>query len=143
MQSELFDLIARLEATTEPSRELDARIWAEIDGRDVEREDDTGALCPRLLARRRVPPHDIAWLGSFVDGQFVDVNGWSPPIPRYSASIDDALLLAPKNWSWRAGNTPSGGFALLGTSLTEHYAATPAIALVIACLKAKKGAAET
>lgn len=63
-------------------------------------------------------------------------------LPAYSSAIDAAVALVPTKgfnapWSWRVGNLVSGGgFALLGTSQREYVAATPALALCAACLRA-------
>lgn len=62
---------------------------------------------------------------------------WTSDARRYTASLDAAVTLVPRGWTWRVGNLVSGGgFAFLGTSLKEHVAATPALALTAAALRA-------
>lgn len=68
------------------------------------------------------------WLRDFLPGDM--------PKP-YTRSIDAALTLVTGLGSWRVGNTPSGGFAEIGTSQVEHVAKTPALALVIAALRSR------
>lgn len=110
----MTDLLSRLSAATGPSRELDAEIalasgWHQIKTR---------------------------WENPY--GQFAE-------LPRYTESIDAAITLIPEDLSWELSNwrTPDG--------FKVHYAdfharrecqgkhLVPAIALVIACLKAKDG----
>jgi hypothetical protein len=113
-------LIARLEKTKRPTRKLDVEI---------------GCL---------VRDFNPAELG--IDEIGVPGSGWTPDPdewPLYTSSIDAALALIPP-WSWRVGNLPSGrGFADLGTqsSLQCVEGATPALALCIAALKARRSEA--
>lgn len=61
---------------------------------------------------------------------------------HYTTSLDAALKLVPRGWSWRVGNLPSGrGFASLGTqrSLQDIVGAAPALALCIAALRTRAG----
>ena len=58
---------------------------------------------------------------------------------EFTGSIDSAVALVERvlGCSWRVGNTPSGrGFCYLGTSLVEHDAATPPLAILAALLSA-------
>lgn len=120
-------LLEHLEQAEGPSRELDARIWAEIDDRDV-RVDEQG----RMLGRSRTPPHDECVL---LDKRF---GG-----PRYTESIDAALTLVPEGkwWVLNSGvSTPhklSRAFVGLGEHQTDGLGRKPAIALCIAALKAR------
>lgn len=116
------DLISRLSAATGPSRELDAEIalangWAHRTMPNGERywRSPTGVICPQPL--------------------------------RYTASIDAALTLVPEGYGFmlRYHETAAGMRAicsLLGSNgdpdTWDVKAITPAIALVIACLKAKE-----
>lgn len=91
----LQEIEKRLQEATGPDRELDALIWAELDGRDVRYED--GAV----IARSRVPPHNECLLG-LVDHpgrssrNFFEADGWKPPIPHVTASLDAAIALAER-----------------------------------------------
>lgn len=112
----MTDLIARLEAAEGPDRELDAEI-------------------ENLLAG-----------GSDRDLEYIVSNGVEDTTapPRYTASIDAALTLVPEGWTWGimhcAGAPPEVCFyrAVCGVySSIVAVAATPALALCIAALKAR------
>jgi hypothetical protein len=89
-------LIERLSNLQGPDREVDALIWAEIDGCDVRWEGN------KLLARSRQPPHDEMWIGTIDPGRtrrnFDTMSGQKPPIPRYTQSLDDAMTLKPEGY---------------------------------------------
>lgn len=127
------DLISQLESATEGSRELDEAIQAAVN------PDDPWWMA--ICKGRELVADGQSDAAVVVDGvqHVLRAYTWAvgSRVPAYSTSIDTALTLVPKDWSWRAGNTPSGGFATLGTSLVEHMARTPAIALVIAALRAR------
>lgn len=123
--------IDRLEAATEPSRELDAEI------------------APL-----------VGWEESYIPGA-----GWvwrgpgdrniPGPFPRFTSSIDAALTLVPEGFSVELGiytesqDTPrSGSFARVNKycmgdgpawEIDAEQAATPALAICIAALKASGG----
>lgn len=123
-------LIERLETATGPDRGLDAEIavasgWA--------RNHDGVAY--------RLHPYIV---GAFID----DANaGCMHTCPRFSASIDAALTLVPEGWDWGIGAMAGKGFALLAKpnstkpGVTVTNIATPALAICIAALKAREGAA--
>ena len=91
------DLIARLEAAKEGSRELDIAIFRAITDK------------PRIR-------------------------------PPFSTSLDAALTLVPERCPWAV---ESAGVVELGTvnGPVEGFAATPALALCIACLRARMAGA--
>lgn len=106
----MTSLITRLEAATGPDRELDLDIHVAIWG-----------------------DNNLRALG-------IDTA------PNYTASLDTARSLVPEGWSWFTGefskrvNHPAQAQLLNGSAdPKEHraYAATPAIALTIAALKAR------
>ena len=111
------ELIEKLERADGPSRELDASIQR-------------------------------AFAGSPSDHWFADHKGvWvsDDSAPRYTASIDAALTLVPEGALWSAEAWDTNGVYpahvrasawVLGAP--RGYAATPAIALCIAALKAKE-----
>lgn len=131
------DLIARLEAATEGSRELDAEIE---------------------LSRRK-------FLGLIVGGAVVTIQpgGWlagpgtgDQPVlaPHYTTSVDAALTLIPKGWRMeRLHEGPEGAVAVLtpdvertrrdetGVSLANGAGCIP-LALCIATLKAREAGSE-
>ena len=117
------NLIAELERATEGSRELDALID---------------------LALKRGQPYKPARIGQFIDD--------------YTTSLDAALTLVPEGWDWLARDGDGGHFANVtrgGIPMmmdkhqfnpdwqdTPTYAATPALALCIASLKARQAMKE-
>lgn len=60
--------------------------------------------------------------------------------PAYTASMDAALTLVPDGYDWRVDRINSGLtiFASVGNE-DVHFGDTPAIALCIAALRARKG----
>jgi len=115
----LSDLIAELERATEGSRELDLAICRGI-----------GAA---VIASPRRP------VVKFARG-----DHWRSP-PAYTTSLDAALSLVPEGWSWMVRNVHGNmggpqGVAYCTRPDTDNEtarAATPALALVIAALKAR------
>jgi hypothetical protein len=106
-------LIADLEAATEGSRELDARIENRLNG------------------------------GSARDLEYVlsDIERTSRP-PAFTSSLDAAMTLVPEGWYMRKlAEFPDGWACKLlcgaknvsGATVTN----TPALALVIACMRAR------
>ncbi len=112
-------LLAALETATGPDRELDEAIAACIAG-----------------ASREVMPSGR--VGYHKAGFWVSIE----PILPYTSSIDAALTLVPENMDWRVGfshdvleNECTGFARVRGPRFYD--AATPAIALCIASLKAR------
>ena len=100
----MSELIERIEASSEGSRELDKK------------------LCAIYLG------HPVP-LGC--------------PIPRYTTSIDAALTLVPAGFDWRVGHYaghPNAGAVVATPEIeaTRCDAATPALALCAAALKARE-----
>lgn len=68
----------------------------------------------------------------------------APPIPRpYTASLDAALSLVPEGWEWIVFGAGGADVWHVGNDAVLHridetYAATPAIALCIAALRARE-----
>lgn len=127
-ESELIALAERCEAATGPDRELDEAI-AVLVGKDSR----TGPIHPSLAPR------------GYYDG------------PSYTASIDAALSLVPEGFSWAVGSAEDGGHATVSKMpeddeaysggrlpapevMTHGYAATPALALTAAALRARAAA---
>lgn len=115
-------LIERLEAASVPDRELDLAIWRLVDPNAAEIE-----------AAGKQP---LRWLHC------------------YTASLDAAMTLVPKGWNWMAGNRDqpvarayvnNGKSHSIGVGSRknpdlvwhEAVAATPALALCIAALRAQ------
>lgn len=119
----LTSLIERIEAATEGSRELDGCIYIAVN----------------------IPSEKVGRIDQ-IDG----CVGWWPKgapyvsaieVPRYSTSIDAALMLLPDDYDWIIGNVNGqyGGtpYACVG-STEQHYAATPCLALLAAILRARQ-----
>lgn len=119
------DLIAKLEAATEGSRELDLRISYEIN--------------PPRYAITAEPVELDVWLA----------EGGAR---SYTTSLDAALTLVPEGWRWTVANPGydkgvyQGGRALAdlhhplssgGGPNAKAFGATPALALCIAALRAR------
>lgn len=141
--TDLSALISRLEQATEGSRELDARIWAELDGRDVRINDNN-----IVLAKSRIAPRDecvIGWVDPGKRSNNFQIHTSLRDRARYTTSLDAALSLLPDDClTWTLSDSPGGPSAqiiltdqseVLGLPLPGH--GTPALALVIAALKAR------
>lgn len=136
--TELSDIIARLERATGPDRELDIRLWAEFDGRDL-RTTDQG----QFLAKRRRAPFDECSVGSFWNGQtFAEIY-----VPRATLSLDVAVALLTRVLPGYRGDIdlcpfepgdPCGARLFPPSSIMNiaGEAATPALALCIAICRA-------
>lgn len=136
-KSALLELAERVEKASEPDRELDVLILAEIENRDVRWD---GNL---LLGRHRLPPHDECRLGSIDPGKLArnfSVAWSSPECPPYTSSLDAAMTLVPEGCDWIIGNVNGhmGGtpYACVGSE-KEHFGETPVLSLVLACLRAR------
>lgn len=127
------ELIKRLAAASEGSRGLDAAIEIDIEG-------VSQSECNQYLAAIERHPKPNPW------------DCFDPCCPHYTTSIDAALTLLPEGWKithafWDAGATAT--FCLTKKERvkgedTNRYSggisSTPALALCIACLKARKEA---
>lgn len=117
------DLIEKLEAATEGSRELDADIAQHVDW-------------PRIRGAKRLPDRPDS------SGYFeISADTWQA-VPRYTTSLDAALTLVPEGWGCDLGIWPSGNGARLTPGVNIFHAIyreaqTPALALCIAALKAR------
>lgn len=121
-------LIAKLEAATGPSRELDGAIAIAL-GHEISDAFEGQQPRPALT------------------GLIMSVPGetYKIPVPHWTRFIDETLMLVPEGFVWRL-QTDYGG---LNRAAIAHYdgpfynetqsdAATPALALCIAALKARK-----
>lgn len=112
----MTDLLSRLSAATGPSRELDAEI---------------------ALANGWRHDHAMAYGGEFWQNPTGQI---CPQPPRYTESIDAALTLVPERAGWKLASWFKDGYAadvhLPNGVITRGEGTTPAIALVIACLRA-------
>jgi hypothetical protein len=117
-------LLSRLEALTEPSRKIDVEIY-------------------RALVEPLAEPFK-EYVGSVWTSASSSIH-----VPRFTASIDAALTLVPEGCDWAiclCGDSyaavvdmdPTGYVGDLLHGPGASFAATPAIALLIAIIKAKE-----
>lgn len=138
--TDLLKLAERVESATGPDRELDCAILVAIDWRydDWEEGEHT--------AREMADKHGLAWLVSrSVEGY----NSTWRHLPRLTASLDAAMTLVPEvsdspgeHWSVEKWVKQSAHPAhVMATAWVygapRTYAATPALALTAAALKAR------
>ncbi len=124
-RAEMDALIARVEAAEGPDRELDAEI-----GR----------------ARGYVVAETATWGAVFVAAGRSE-DGSPRRVPTYTASLDAAAALVPSGWRWMLDNLNTAGplamcehWPATGPTLpyTRGEAATPALALTAAALRARQ-----
>ena len=131
----LKELIAKLEAAPEGSRELDAEIVVAINWRPAWCTASKGGLWIDRSSGLRDPAVRLNALGRRSIG--------NPPIgayPKFSSSLDAALTLVPEGCAFQVGCeidfTPVA--RVWGHDIhTDEFAATPALALCIAALKSR------
>lgn len=117
---DLIELAERVERATGPDRELD-RAVAEALG--------WTRICSIPSGYMAVRP-----------GEKVEYR-----LPKFSRSMDAAMTLAPKGFDWCAGDIEGLGWASISPSQQSYsihsefdaQAATPALALTAACLRAR------
>lgn len=127
----LEELVAKLDAATEGSRELDVQIWELVDFRAALRRYWSAATGKRVKLHS-LPESGLGWLAV------------KNSAPHYTTSIDAALTLVPEGWGWNATGEHSTGFVLLyppnnypGATGVQAEAPTPALAICIAALRAR------
>jgi hypothetical protein len=125
-------ILSRLRSATGPSRELDARIWAEFDGRDVVGPVSSATWSDAYFGKSRKEPHDECFLWQS--------GGAADHIPRYTISIDAALTLVPPTLRWQVERDGLGFIGLVWNHKTleswmGESKATPAIAVLIAIIR--------
>lgn len=125
--ADLIALAERVEAATGPDRELDARIWCALNG-------------------KRYRDHFAAWNKVDTAVEYTEPPKRTRCVTRdhqhakpYTASIDAAFTLAPVGAWGDVGTRHDGtGYAeLLGVTCASTTAATPALALTSAALRAR------
>lgn len=132
------DLIARLEAAPGPRLELDGMVWCAVNGYEYVQWDGAGCAY--------TDPNAPNWDQGIKHAQ-------ASVVRPYTASLDAAVGLVERvlpGWFWRVGRTSlfPKGWAYISKTHPSHCdredeascangrAATPAIALLIATLKA-------
>jgi hypothetical protein len=108
------ELIEKLEQATGGDRELDLHIWWRCKASNSGQE-----------------------MGS----DYFTMNLKMNDAPRYTSSLDAAVSLVPEGFQWAIKSTPTedGPYCVAQIDWKESEGNTPAIALTIACLKARSG----
>jgi len=151
--SDLSSLIARLEAAEGPDRELDRLIHFHVESPWLAEK------CVKWVPAAFEGPNDFLWWSAErqAEGKAGYHDGWE----SYTASVDAAAELLQNKlpgWFWRCGSTPlfPNGWAFISRTdannalpgdefaCSDGKAATPAIALVLATLRAlqQKGSSD-
>lgn len=123
----LSDLIARLEKATGADRELDFSIAFQIQWRP-----QTDASRESFALHEAKHDYATAWIAHAPWR-----HEW--PVPHFTASIDAALTLVPESFYWEVHQDGCAFVRIPNTDedVDAWRAATPAIALCIAALKAR------
>jgi len=129
--AEIEALIARLEGASGADHVLDAHIHLALRGYTLHEDTDPAN------------GHFAFWDGEPWKSWCSNCSSWSSP----TASVDEALTLVPEGHAWKAGRSSLGAWAEVcaddGSGEIDedrHWiaeAATPALALCIAALKAR------
>ena len=132
MTAPLDDLLARLESATEGDRELDCEIAVAVLDGEIEwkQANYTMEMYP---VRRYASTMHIGGIGG-------------DPVERYTTSIDAAMTLMPEGWWVQYLGQRIKGWAVrieaqgisIPSSTAPLRAATPALALCIAALRARQ-----
>jgi hypothetical protein len=137
-REKLLALAERVEALTEASREVDGAIDRLLNDRPKDGDYDS--------AEQAIWQVRDGWSGLLVRGDGFARDSFSAT--PFTASIDAAMTLVPEGWWAEVGARGSYGTALLdghneGSTVSEFSsAATPALALTAACLRARALASE-
>jgi len=141
MKDELLALAERCERAEGPDRELDAEIAVAVLGGEIVWKTANYTM-EQYPARRYASEDHIGGYGN-------------APVEQYSASLDAAMALVPKETFWRLGHDGAGADPSdfradvlwfiwpIGPKASPHQrqskaiAATPALALTAACLRAR------
>lgn len=130
----LIALAERCEHTADPDRELDAEIAVAVDGGEIVWLTANGTM-EAYPARKHPSANHVGGFGK-------------APVPTYTASLDAAMTLVPEGASWLASrgmDEDRTGFASITVANDDPaiepedfdaFAATPALALTAACLRA-------
>jgi hypothetical protein len=129
-------LIDRLGKLSGPDRETDARIWAEVDGRDVVGPVNSGNWANTYFGKSRSRPHDECFL--FQPAEPNRASQAAEHIRRYTGSIDAALTLVPDGEPWTLTGSKRGAYSSEVGEDWQYAGANPAIALCIAALKSRQ-----
>jgi hypothetical protein len=126
----MTDLIKRLEAAEQGSRELDAEIKNFLNGSQIKPVPKTYGVC-----------HPGTILGAYEYNEEMGGVPVEKAVPPYTTSLDAARSLVPEGYDWIAadvnghvGGTP---YACVGDE-EKHFGGTVYLALCIASLRARE-----
>lgn len=132
------DLIEKLEAATEGSRELDAEIGAQLGG---------GVASHNCSDNTRRTYGAGAWFTD-ADNMRAVLIEHTHHAPHYTTSLDAALTLVPEGYAWsldfdpklpgKPGRPYYADVTDFSTHAAKAWSTTPALALCIAALKARE-----
>lgn len=143
--SDLEELAARVEALEGPDREVDARIWCSVSPPVESYTVDNWMRNDPRPANQDVVGLTLSdWLDRWPDDAAKMADSYG--VPKFTSSVDAAMSLVPEGHVWDAGTwrfTNSPAFANVGQRDrdsdydSEAFAATPALALTAASLRAR------
>ena len=133
---ELLRLAERCEAAKGPDRELDARIWCTLHGKRYTDHNPVYAAYAAENPETQVEFTEPPKRSRRVTGPHT--GGHAKPV---TASLDAAMTLVPEGWRWELTTTGfKPGASMIGPVRAAlgigSYAATPALALTAAALRA-------
>jgi hypothetical protein len=135
--SDIDDLIRRLEAAAEGSEELDALVIAHLVGGSIEQSKINGRWCLYVGVDGRGRPRSWEPRTPLEQELYrAEIHGRGP-----TRSLDGALTLVPEGYAWDVES--DGSVSVWRHSYGEHrsaedaMAATPALAVCIAALRAR------
>ncbi len=130
-------LIAALEATEEPSRELDGEVALAVGWQHKASQDGKGVSGEPIIRHTWTSPTgEDFWQKTTI---FNRADKFPDELPAYTASIDAALSFTPEGWGWLVGSGEVWIWLKYGLGSKVYRVSvksTPAIALCIANLRA-------
>lgn len=117
----MVTLVDRIEAATGPDREVDAAIAAAL----------------RIGTEHAWAWNFPAWEGRADGRVYLEQGGPSFAAPAYTASIDAAMTLVPKDVRWTICNYRSPRTVACVNNFDQGSAITPALAICAAALRAR------
>jgi hypothetical protein len=139
-KDELLALAERVEALAGPCREVDARIWCVLNGKKYKGHFEPYGIRDgsRIAVEYTEPPKRTRCVTGGRDGG-------SHAFPM-TASLDAAMSLVPEGWSYQVSANPKSAYATVvhkdhedeyDERVYSGHAATPALALTAAALRAR------
>jgi hypothetical protein len=117
----LLALAERCEQAVGPDRELDVAIARALDWKPLYRDDYSKWWPPAAVEDSRARKRSI-------------LHHPTQPLPKFTASLDDALTLVPEECGWMVMNSAAK------VGVWPSHGATPALAFCAAALRARAAA---